>query len=135
MADLVQTAANVQLMQASAGTKEYVAGEAVTQGQPVYKATDNKAYLTDANVAAKHAAVGFALTPAATNESFLVQQTGKIDLGATLTQGTIYVVSATAGKVAPEADLTTGDNVCILGIAESADTLKIAIINHNIAKP
>jgi hypothetical protein len=42
---------------------------------------------------------------------------GKVlDLGVAFTEGTVYVVSATAGKIAPYADLATGEFAYMVGI-------------------
>jgi hypothetical protein len=42
-------------------------------------------------------------------------------------------VSATAGGIAPEADLGTGEYVSVLGIATAADNLKMGINNSETA--
>ena len=53
---------------------------------------------------------------AKTTRSILVAPAGAyVDLGITLTEGTIYCVSA-AGKIAPIADLGSGDFVSIIGV-------------------
>ncbi|MCK5605425.1 hypothetical protein KAR91_26270, partial [Candidatus Pacearchaeota archaeon] len=46
---------------------------------------------------------------------------GLIDLGATLVVGTVYAVSAAAaGSIVPMSDLTTGNIVKVLGVADTA---------------
>lgn len=132
MADLTQTAGNVQLM--AAGAVQVVqAGEAVTQGMPVY-VTSSKYYQAQ-NTSAKDDVKGIALTPAAADEYFVLVSSGKIDLGATLTVGTIYALSDTAGAVRPETDNGSGDYVTLLGVATAADTLELNLIATGIAKP
>jgi hypothetical protein len=139
MANLSQTAASVSLTNAGgARVEQGVAGEAITQGQPVYLlSTDSKHYQCDADLTAVEAAcVGIALTPAATDEYFLIAKTGStIDLGATLTVGQTYVVSATKGAVAPIGDLTTGAYPTILGVATTAGKLPLDILASGVVKP
>ena len=126
MADLSQTAANVGLTSTSGATVSVVqAGEAITQGQPLYLSS-GKYYKADADAgSAEAAAVAIALTPATTDEYLVVITAGRVDLGATLTVGETYVVSGTAGAVAPIGDLATGDYVTHLGVAKAADALEI----------
>lgn len=135
MANISVTAASVATI---SNTKEDKgqAGVAVTQGQAVYlSTTDNKWYLSDANVtAARTARTGIVMTPAGIDEYFTVQQTAgaNIKFGATLVKGTTYVVSATAGAICPQADLTSGDAVIVLGVASSTSVLVLAINNTGI---
>jgi hypothetical protein len=129
MADLTQTAANVGLSGSAGQIKIVQAGAAVTQGEPVYQlAADSTHHPCDVNdTAAKAAAVGIALTPAATSGFFAVALPGcLVNLGATLVVGTIYMVSE-SGAIMPESDKTSGDYPTILGIATAADTLPLDI--------
>lgn len=139
MANLSQTPANVKIMAASAARVRVVqGGEAITQGMPVYQAGgDNKWYQADANAsAAAAAATAIALTPCGIDGYFVIAETGTtVDLGATLTVGTTYVVSATKGAIAPIADLTTGDYTTILGTATAAGSLPLNISSSGVAKP
>ena len=130
MADLIVTAANVALHSTAATTELVTYGATITQGQVVYRDTaDSKMKLADANVSAALAtAYGIALTPGDADDKGYVAKAGPIDLGATLTVGEIYMVSDTAGGIAPEADIaTTNDYVTILGVASAADQLNINI--------
>lgn len=138
MADLEQTAANVSLTTDDGFTFTKVQyGESVTQGMPVYRSTsDSKYYQTDANTeVATSQAAGIALTPGIVDEYGLIVNEGSVDIGATLTVGETYVVSGTKGKIAPIGDLTSGDWVCILGIAETTSKLLLNIQYSTIAKP
>lgn len=135
MADLSQTPANVK-SGTNAVTSLVTAGEAITQGQPVYLSTaDGKWYKADANDSAKYNATGVALTPASTNEQFVVQTGGQMNLGATLTTGSVYVVSATAGAIAPVADITTGWYPCIVGISISTSVVLLVFKAGTAARP
>lgn len=139
MANLSQTAANVSLTNvAGSRVEQGIAGEAITQGMPVYLlSTDSKHYQCDADLTAVEAAcVGIALTPAATDEYFLIAKPGTtIDLGATLTVGQAYAVSATKGAIAPLSDLSTGAYPTILGVATTSGKLPLDILASGVVKP
>jgi len=135
MADLSITAANVGVT--SGAVIELVqVGESVTQGQPAYKkALDGLYYKADANASsATAAALGVFLTPASTSGYALIVKSGSYLAGATLTVGETYVVSATAGGIAPLSDVTTGWYVTILGVASSASTLALDIVRSGTAR-
>lgn len=137
MADLTQTAANVGLTD-DAGSQvdaSHVYGETIAQGNAVYlKTSDNKYWKTDADAEATAAASGIALTPGAADEYGVVCTEGYVDLGATLTVGETYVVSTTAGAIAPIGDLGSGDFTTVLGVATAADTLNVNIYVSGTAK-
>lgn len=140
MADLTITPANVALAGNTTGAGPSVVqyGEAVTQGEPLYLNTsDGKYYLADADASATAAeATKLAMTPASADGYGIVAGAGmEVNLGATLTVGTTYVVSATAGGIAPIADLTTGDYTCIIGTAQTASKIKLQFLFTNAAKP
>jgi hypothetical protein len=135
MADLSQTAASVKLKAQTVTSQMGQAGEAITQGMPVYlKAADSKYYKADADTLAESTAVGIALTPAATSGYFYFATSGDIDVGATLTVGLYYYVSTNAGAIAPIGDLSTGDFPTILGGAVDSSTLRLDINSLGIAK-
>ena len=135
MADLSQTAANVSLTDVTGNRVAAVtAGEAITQGMPVYLQS-NKYYKADASTQAAAKCRGIALTPAAADELFvLASPDSTVDVGATLTIGETYVVSGTSGGIAPIADLTTGEFVTILGTATTAGKLPLNIIFGTVGK-
>lgn len=136
MADLTITAANVGVGDQTTITRLVQVGEAVTQGQPLYQlASDGKYYEADANDAAKDAAEGIAITSASTNGYAIMATKNKVNLGATLTVGTIYVVSDTVGGIMPAADLFTGDYVTILGVASTAALLDLQITVSGTVTP
>lgn len=133
MADITQTAANVKINN-KGPTKVETAGEAVTQGMPVYL-DSGKWYKAQATLA-KHAATRIALTAAATDGEFVSAMPGcELDLGATLVVGETYAVSANAaGAIAPIGDLTTADVTNIIGIAETASSLPFRPYTAGVAK-
>lgn len=129
MSDLSITAASV-ISGANAVVQRGSAGGTVTAGQTVYlDPTTKKWSLADSNSAtvAQRQAGGIALHGASLNQPIAVQTSGDITIGATLTAGSPYYLSATAGAIMPAADLTTGDYVCLLGLAKSTTVLALDI--------
>lgn len=139
MADLTITAANVKTAATSNGSFTVVqVGEAVTRGQVGYrKASDGKYYLAKASGTLEESqAAGIFQTPAALNGYAILQKGGDIDPGATLTVAQTYVVSATAGNIAPLADIsTTNHYLTILGIASAAGNLPLDINATGVQVP
>lgn len=136
MADLSVTAANVATV--SGGVcKDFVAGEAIAAGQCVYlKSSNNKWMLAQADGTAEEVGgtpaaptrFGIAVSTGVLNQFMAVQETGIITMGATVTVGKIYVVSAAAGGVAPVADITVSTHkLTVLGIGASASTIDMAM--------
>jgi len=143
MADISQTPANVAIGASTTRTLVVQVGEAVAQGQPLYRdATNSKYYRCDANDgAAKARVAAIALTAAALDGYALVSLPGNepgkslVNLGATLTVGEIYVVSANVGAIAPEADLATGHYVTVIGVATTASLLDFQPVISNAQVP
>lgn len=133
-ADLTVTAANVA-KSTGARTATGEAGATITAGQALYIASDGQLELADADVLASAAAVGIALHGASTGQPITYQTGGRITIGATTTVGQVYVVSTTAGGIAPYADLGTGDFPTILGMAPTTATIDIDIDALGVAKP
>lgn len=129
MVDIVITAANV-LKGSNARTERGTAGGAINPGQMVYRdANDGKYKLADAdgaNAAAK-APRGFALNGAADGQPLEIQRSGDITIGGTLTPGITYYLSSNPGGICPVADVGTGENYVVVGIAKSATVLAIGI--------
>ena len=69
--------------------------------------------------AAARSPQGIALNGASANQPISVQRGGSITIGATLTAGTAYYLSGTAGGIAPEADLASLDELTLLFVATS----------------
>lgn len=134
MADLTITAANV-VNSSGGGIYQGTAGASVTAGQTIYlDSSTSTLKLADANSTAATADVkGIALHAALTGQPLAIQTDGVITLGSVLTTGLIYVNSATAGGIAPSADLTSTWRTSILGVALSASTLQLRINNSGTA--
>jgi len=126
MADISQTPANVTWV---SGTRPQVvkAGATIAAGQPVYLNTSTLEHeLTDADTDAASNFAGISLTGGVDGRDMLIAPPGAvINWGATLTAGTIYVVSTTAGGIAPDTDLLAGDYVVVLAIGAGTANAEI----------
>lgn len=136
MADLTITASQV-LKGANATTENLIAGEAITAGQVVYKSTStNKALKADASAAATAVAYGIALNDANADGAPVTVQTGgtiTLGAGAAPAAGAVYVVSATAGGIAPEGDILSTEFVTVLGIGDGSSGMKMGILVQGTA--
>jgi hypothetical protein len=135
MADLTITAASVV---AGSGARKTTgtAGATVTAGQVVYlDASDNKYKLADCDsaTAAVRSPAGIALHGASANQPLTIQVSGSITIGATVTAGVAYYLSATAGGICPVADLASGDYPVLIGLATSAALLNIDLQEAGVA--
>lgn len=139
MADLTITVANVVPVAGYQAESGYLAGATITRGATVYlDSTTSTWKLADCDAsaaAAGSAGVGISLSDVVATQPMLVMQGGDLGLGAILTVGQIYCVSATAGGIAPYADLTTNGRVTILGVASTTSNLKLRMWASGVAKP
>lgn len=140
MADISFTAGNVAIGSDATRDIRGQAGEAITQGQPVYlKTSDNKWYQCDADVESTADAQGIALTPAATDGYLKIVTPGsgaKLIYGTSVfTQGVTYYVSTTKGGICVYGDLGSGDYVKPLGTAASTTTLNYDLNPTIVVKP
>lgn len=117
MADISVTAANVAWV-SGVPHQTVIAGETITPGQAVYRlSSDNEHYKTDADVDASSEFAGIALTSGYNGQPMVIAPPGAvINVGATLTAGTVYALSTTAGGIAPETDLLAGDYITVVYI-------------------
>ena len=123
MPNLTITAANVAKGAASS-TATGTAGEAITQGEVVFKNAAGNYVLSDADDTALDQVGGIALNAAENGQPVEVLLPGSdVTIGATLMAGSTYWLSATPGAIAPEADLVTGDRKIQLGWATSTTVL------------
>ncbi len=134
MADLVVTATSV-VNTAAANVASGVAGETITAGQAVYvKASDGKVYKAKCSgTAAEADAKGVALNGGAINQAITYATDGEINIGATTVKTTTYMLSATYGGVAPQADLVSTNSVVRLGYAkDTAGAFVVSIKNTGV---
>jgi Uncharacterized conserved protein (DUF2190) len=136
MADLAVTAANVKVGVGGfpvSGTS----GGAFAAGDLVAKDANGNIVQADANGAPPiNNPVGIALNscPGAGQPC---QYTANAPLfeGTAAVQGTVYVASATPGKICPAADEATGNTVTYIGIGAAASKLAVQMHASGIAVP
>lgn len=135
MADLVQTAANVRPPMLDSKVKLGTAGENITAGEPVYlKAADKKIWRADANDSAQAEVKGIAVTNGTTNGGVLYATGNDLNIGATLTVGETYILSANVGKIAPIGDAAAGMYITHLGVGMSTSLLRLNVYNSGILR-
>jgi len=128
MADLSITAANV-VASAGATVVNGTSGATITAGQTVYL-TAGQYQLAKANAAGTATLAGIALNGASANQPLQVLVSGSVTIGATVTAGQTYVLSAAvAGNIAPITDLSTGNYVSLLGVATSTTVIQVVLNN------
>ena len=121
MADLTITPANVLFIDGSKITG--VAGAAITAGQSLYNdGTTSTLKLAQCDGTAAEAAVlGIALHAAGIGQPMTYAAHGsRINIGGTTVKTTTYMVAATAGGVAPQADLISTQRIVRIGYATDA---------------
>lgn len=125
MADLSITASAIQY----GGTpKQATAGVTLTAGQAIYlDATDsNKAKLAQADgTEAEANAKGITLNGADAGQPVNYAELGELTLNAVAAAGAVYVLSATAGGIAPEADLLSTERLTIIGYGKSTTKIEL----------
>lgn len=130
MVDLTITPANV-VAGANAQRASGTAGAAITAGQLIYKDSVTGKYLQCDNNAVDVKARkpdGIALNNAALNQPVDLLTSGDITIGAAVTAGTDYFLSTAAtGGICPRADVTSGMNVTLIGIAKSTTVIAVDI--------
>lgn len=127
MTDIAVTASSV-VGDGASPRETGTAGVAINAGQAVYMDTTvNKYKLSDSNLAGAKTVRGIALNSAALNQPLIIQKSGPITIGGTLVKGTTYCQSTTAGGICPQADITTGGDVVILGVATSTTSMNLNI--------
>lgn len=122
MADLTVTAASVLWTSGSKLTG--TAGASVTAGQVLYldSAAGTLKLAQSDGTTAEADAVGIALHAAGSGQPLTYAAQGAlINIGATTSKATTYVVSAAAGGVAPQADLVSTNKITRLGYATATD--------------
>jgi len=114
-----------------------VAGEAIAQGQLVYQdSTTKKIYLARANVIGTKACIGIARNGASINAPIEIAIGGLLSGASGLTKGLYYVLSAaTAGAIAPTADLASTNYNVLFGLAISATQIKLDIKDFSVVMP
>jgi hypothetical protein len=138
MADITITASSV-IPGANATIVNAVAGASIAAGDVLYKDTadNNTMKLADANggTAIIRTVAGIAVCSAAAGQRVsYVSEDDDLTLGSALfTVGDIVILSATPGRLAPQADATTGWFKTILGIAKSTSKIIFKPLANSVA--
>jgi predicted transcriptional regulator len=131
MADLSITAS--QVLKVSGGFVNLIAGEEITAGKAVYvKSADGRLWLADNDASlATSTLKGIALNHASAGQPLQAQTDGDITLGAAAapTLGVTYVLSSTAGGIAPNLDLGSGDYNTTIGVGNATNGIDLSIHN------
>jgi hypothetical protein len=132
MTDIVITPANV--LAGTNSTRDIgTAGEAIVAGKAVYfDSAVNKWKLSDNNGTGTRQVHGVALNGASLNQPVSIAKGGDVTIGATLVAGLDYWLSATAGGICPRADLATGMDTILIGVAKSTTVLAIGIQDSGV---
>ena len=130
--DLVITDTNVTIAK---GIAQFaVAAATIVRGVSLYVSATGLD-LTDADVVGTAKFAGIALSDGAVGQFITYLPSGSINVGAVLTVGVVYVVSTGAGKIAPLADLATGDFLTIIGVATTTSKLTLHSLITGVALP
>lgn len=138
MSDISITKANAAYISGGYGCG--VCGEAIAFGAPVaYDSSDGKYYQADndSGTAARKGINGIALCETyAANQLVAFQITGVLDIGGTVVQGTLYVVSSTAGAIAPSTDMGSGDECLVIGTGTStSERIALSLKDTGVSVP
>ncbi len=137
MVDLAITTSEVQEGALAQKTTE-IGGVTITAGQVIVKdATTGQMRLAKADdlATAPVGIVGGIALHGSLDEQPVTFQTGGtfvIGSSASVAPGVIYVLSGTAGGIAPAADLAMDDKVVILGVGDASDGIKMSLFNSGI---
>lgn len=139
MADISITASSV--VAGTGSDAEFgsgIAGVAITAGQVVCidDADGNKVKLADTNAAttALRTPVGVAVGGAAVGQRVVYQKAGDYTVGGTVAAGTPYFASATAGGIAPVADLASGHYTALVMMGRTTSVARINIVAPDIVR-
>lgn len=135
MADVTVTATSVLKTDDTVMIDGILAGT-VTAGMSIYQDASGNWLAADANASALTAnARGIAMSGGATGQPVKIATSGTINPGFTVTVGTWYIVSGTAGGIAPVADQVTGWRPCLLMVGTAADRALLCIKYSGVAVP
>lgn len=88
--------------------------------------------LSDNNGTGTRQVHGIALNSASLNQPVSMIKSGDVTIGATLTAGLDYWLSGTAGGICPRADLTSGMDPILIGVAKSTTLLSVDIQDSGV---
>jgi outer membrane protein assembly factor BamB len=137
MAAISITATNVIAADGAVSKQEFVAGATIAAGDWVYvdTANSNVLKLAQADGTVLEATVkGMALNGGVTGQPIMVATSGDVAVGAVLTVADTYILSATAGKMDPVADLASSSYLSIVGFGTTTSNFRFHIKNSGIEK-
>ena len=132
----VITITEAQVVPAASNRTTMVSASALAVGDIVYESSSGVATKADNSTAVKAAVKGMCISSCAASGQAVVVQTGgspTLGAGAAPVQGTVYALSATAGKLYPVADLVSGKYVTIVGVGAASNVLTMHIHASGIA--
>lgn len=135
MADISITAASV-IPGSNARRVSKIAASTITAGQLVYQLAAGTVAPADANGASPlFTILGIAENGGGAGQRIsVITEDDDLTIGATVAIGDVLIASATAGGIAPVADLTTGWYGTIVGIAKSTSKVVFKIIASGAAR-
>lgn len=128
--DLSITVGNVMPAASDTVVRVVRAGETLTAGMPVYRNTsDNEYYKCDADASeAAATCAGITISAGSDGTYCTIVTAGRLKIGSTVTVGTQYFASDTAGGIMPGVDLDTGDYLTPIGITTDTDEILVDIV-------
>ena len=134
--DVAVTAANV-VASSTAKPSTGKCGEAITAGQVVYlDSTSGELHRASSNGAGTSKADGIALNNCSAGQPISYAPSDQeFSPGFLVTPGEIYVVSATAGSIAPAVDLVSGKYTTVIGVGKTTSQMSLRITAAGVAKP
>lgn len=135
MADISITAANV-IAGSNARRVSKLAASTITAGQLVYLLAAGTVAAADANGASPlYTILGIAENGGGAGQRIsVITEDDDLTIGATVAIGDILIASATAGGIAPAADLTTGWFATVVAVAKSTTKVIFKILAAGAAK-
>lgn len=137
MADVVVTAASVAIKTVNSRATSGTGGETLTAGKFVYLDSNTNRYKGAINSTESAAECKGLVTDPTADGDFAAVYSGTgivVDLGATLTEGTWYTISSTAGNIHPYADLVSTEWLSWVGYGNADGDLVMYLINTGTQK-
>lgn len=137
MADIIYQTADFEVGAGATTLAVSVGEDGIGAGQPVYKdaTAANRIKKADADAQASAACVGLMCGVGYIGQPGVIVTAGEVTFNnAPFTVGQTYVVSTTAGGIAPISDLSSGDFTTILGVARTTAILDLNIVVGGAAK-
>lgn len=134
MADISITPSDVELIDGKTISGLVATGQTIQPGDSVAQQSDGQWALAKADDANLTNVQGISLVYATGGNRVTVATNGAlVKIGGTQAFPRVLIQSANAGKIAPEADITTGWHLSVVGNTVSATELIVSITNTGIA--